>query len=336
MLIKDYCYKSVKSEIHQCFHCFHLSKLHFGSFHCSNMQLDTKIPYSLCYFTKTKIIRTSIWIFFESFSRLCECKQKWIGTILFQLLSNVVIFALRLWNLFRYIQKLHNSKFYSFRNDKLSTEKNSQQIVFQMPDMKLLDLLQMLRSPEYTLQRFAFQLEFEISKLCENGVEGLLELFDSLTRLMKPSHDHSLSPPALYRNSVLGIYVRRIIVIFEQLQFIQVVKLHEYVVAEFVTVMDQDESTTSISSPKKNLSPSRKYCWQFFYAILNHEHFPCFYAFFFLFIEILTFPADARLNYSSPSKLMLYKQTNTKPWLLANFKLSYENSWAAIPITQKL
>ncbi|XP_043287109.1 anaphase-promoting complex subunit 5 [Venturia canescens] len=129
--------------------------------------------------------------------------------------------------------------------------------LIQMPDMELIDLLKMLRSPEYTLQRFALQLEFEMAKLCETGIEGLLELFDSLTRLMKPSHDHSLSPAALYRNSVLGIYVRRIIVIFEQLPFFRVVKLYESFCAEFEIIMDQDLSN-SISSLKKEESLSKK------------------------------------------------------------------------------
>lgn len=59
------------------------------------------------------------------------------------------------------------------------------------------------------------------------GVQGLLDLFDSVGRLMKPALDHSLSLPALNKNSVLGLYIRRVIIFFEKLPFDQVVALYE-------------------------------------------------------------------------------------------------------------
>lgn len=128
--------------------------------------------------------------------------------------------------------------------------------VIQTPDMELNALLKMLRSSDYVLQRFALQLEVEMAQLCEKGVEGLLELFDSLGKLMKPSLDHSLSTPALYKNSVLGLYVRRLIIFFEQLSFSQVVNLFEDYFTEFEVVMDEDNSR--MSSTSKILGSSGK------------------------------------------------------------------------------
>lgn len=88
-------------------------------------------------------------------------------------------------------------------------------------------LLNVLYSPEYILHRFARQLEVQLNVLIGKGVEGLLDLFDSIGRLMKPTLDHSLSLPALNKNSVLGLYIRRVIIFFEKLPFDQVVSLYE-------------------------------------------------------------------------------------------------------------
>lgn len=91
--------------------------------------------------------------------------------------------------------------------------------------MELTALLYMLYEPEYALHRFADQLEVELDILYEKGVDGLLDLFDSLRRLMEPK-DHSLSLPALHKNSVHGLYVRRMLIFFEKLAFDQVVTLY--------------------------------------------------------------------------------------------------------------
>ncbi|XP_053994438.1 anaphase-promoting complex subunit 5 [Hylaeus volcanicus] len=99
--------------------------------------------------------------------------------------------------------------------------------LIQSPDMELNALLNVLYSPEYILHRFARQLEVQLNLLNGKGVEGLLDLFDSVVRLMKPTLDHSLSLPALNKNSVLGLYIRRIIIFFEKLPFDQVVSLYE-------------------------------------------------------------------------------------------------------------
>ncbi|GAB1866350.1 Anaphase-promoting complex subunit 5 [Camponotus japonicus] len=97
--------------------------------------------------------------------------------------------------------------------------------LIQSADMELTALLNMLYEPEYTLHRFADQLEVELDILYEKGVDGLLDLFDSLRRLMEPK-DHSLSLPVLHKNSVHGLYVRRMLIFFEKLAFDQVVTLY--------------------------------------------------------------------------------------------------------------
>ncbi|XP_034191300.1 anaphase promoting complex subunit 5 ida [Osmia lignaria lignaria] len=97
--------------------------------------------------------------------------------------------------------------------------------LIQSPDMEFNALLNILYSPEYILHRFAHQLEVQLNVLKGKGVEGLLDLFDSVGRLMKPTIDLAL--PALNKNSVLGLYIRRVIIFFEKLPFDQVVALYE-------------------------------------------------------------------------------------------------------------
>ncbi|XP_060832174.1 anaphase-promoting complex subunit 5 [Bombus pascuorum] len=99
--------------------------------------------------------------------------------------------------------------------------------LIQSPDMDLNTLLNILHSPEYILHRFAHHMEVQLNMLRGKGVEGLLDLFDNVGRLTKPSLDHSLSLPALNKNSVLGLYIRRVIIFFEKLPFDQVVALYE-------------------------------------------------------------------------------------------------------------
>lgn len=124
--------------------------------------------------------------------------------------------------------------------------------------MELSALLDMLYEPEYALHRFADQLEVELDVLDEKGVDGLLDLFDSLRRLMEPK-DHSLSLPALNRNSVLGLYVRRMLIFFEKLAFDQVVTLYndlkKYIGRK---VSNPENSDISVISKKKEEFGSQK------------------------------------------------------------------------------
>lgn len=116
--------------------------------------------------------------------------------------------------------------------------------------MELNTLLNTLHSSEYTLDRIADRLEFYLNVLCEEGIEKLLDLIDNLAQLMKASSDHPSSSPALNKNSVLGIYVRRIIIFFEKLQFDQVVLLYE--------ALKQFVERKNVSSKDPNLSMSLK------------------------------------------------------------------------------
>ncbi|XP_011865096.1 PREDICTED: anaphase-promoting complex subunit 5 isoform X2 [Vollenhovia emeryi] len=95
--------------------------------------------------------------------------------------------------------------------------------LIQSADMELDALLNMMY--EYSLDRFADQLEINLDAIHEKGIDELLDLFDNLRRLME-SKDHPLALPALSRNSVLGLYVRRMLIFFEKLAFDQVVALY--------------------------------------------------------------------------------------------------------------
>ncbi|KMQ90055.1 anaphase-promoting complex subunit 5-like protein [Lasius niger] len=129
--------------------------------------------------------------------------------------------------------------------------------LIQSADMELTALLDMLYEPEYALHRFADQLEVELDVLDEKGVDGLLDLFDGLRRLMEPK-DHSLSLPALNRNSVLGLYVRRMLIFFEKLAFDQVVTLYndlkKYIERK---VSNSENSDISVISKKEDLGPHK-------------------------------------------------------------------------------
>lgn len=126
--------------------------------------------------------------------------------------------------------------------------------------MDLNTLLNILHSPEYILHRFARQMEVQLNMLTGKGVEGLLDLFDNVGRLMKPTLDHSLSLPALNKNSVLGLYIRRVIIFFEKLPFDQVVALYEalkkYLDKRINTF---DGSDISTDSKTENLFHSNEY-----------------------------------------------------------------------------
>ncbi|KAI4477768.1 hypothetical protein M0804_012596 [Polistes exclamans] len=98
--------------------------------------------------------------------------------------------------------------------------------LIQSPDMELYTLLNILYSSEH-IYSFGHELELQLNTLLEKGIEGLLDLFDNLGRLMKSTLDHAIAVPLLNKNSVLGLYVRRIIIFFEKLPFDQSILLYE-------------------------------------------------------------------------------------------------------------
>lgn len=84
----------------------------------------------------------------------------------------------------------------------------------------------MINSSEFILARFSCQLKTDLDFICEQGVKELLDLFDSLGNLMKPQLDNP-QVALLNKHSVLGLYVRRTIIMFEKLSFYKVVALFE-------------------------------------------------------------------------------------------------------------
>lgn len=93
--------------------------------------------------------------------------------------------------------------------------------------MEIYTLLHMLYSSEH-IYSFGHELELQLNTIIDKGIDGFLDLFDSLGKLMKSTiEDHAISVPLLNKNSVLGLYVRRIIIFFEKLPFDQAVLLYE-------------------------------------------------------------------------------------------------------------
>jgi len=123
--------------------------------------------------------------------------------------------------------------------------------------MELDALLNMLYEPEYALHRFADRLEINLDAIHEKGIDELLDLFDNLRRLME-SKDHALALPALNRNSVLGLYVRRMLIFFEKLTFNQVVALYNDLEKYVVKKIDSlDNSDVSTNSKQEDFGPDK-------------------------------------------------------------------------------
>lgn len=122
--------------------------------------------------------------------------------------------------------------------------------------MDLKALILALYSTEYVLQRFARKMEMECVHLREPsvGVEGLLELFDVLTKLMKTPGDHSLTTHPLCRSSVLGLYVRRTIMFFEELTFSEVAHLYNALIKDFDETVEALVNARNLPTPKIELS----------------------------------------------------------------------------------
>lgn len=129
--------------------------------------------------------------------------------------------------------------------------------------MDIGSLLLMLNNRDNALQRFSKNLKTECERLTneKTGIEGLLDTFDVLSRLIKSAQDHSLaSPHSLCRSSVLGLYVRRIIVFFEQLSFSEVTQLYDAFVKDVSKIVDShdmedltpNKSTTTVARKNKN------------------------------------------------------------------------------------
>lgn len=147
--------------------------------------------------------------------------------------------------------------------------------------MELNILLNLLYSTEYVLHRFANRLEEELDILYSKGIDGLLDLFNSLCRLME-SKEHTLASPMLSRNSVLGLYVRRMRIFFEKLPFDQVVALYndlkKYIERKMYNTRDSDISIIS----KQEDYEMNKYVYTYIILLKNS----IFYKMFYIYINL--------------------------------------------------
>lgn len=120
--------------------------------------------------------------------------------------------------------------------------------LIQSADMELNSLLNTLYIPEYALHRFADQLEVKLDMLYKKGIDGLLDLFDSLRRMIEPKEHLPVS--ILNKNSVLGLYVRRMLIFFEKLAFDQVVVLYNDL-KKYIEKKSIDTENSHISTTKQ-------------------------------------------------------------------------------------
>lgn len=98
--------------------------------------------------------------------------------------------------------------------------------LIQCPDLELNELRAILSSGAYTLLTTHLQnFEKKLLEAHQKGVASILDLIQSLGRLMvEPSH---MAPPIVHKSSVIGLYIRRIMVLFDKLSFSQVVKIFQ-------------------------------------------------------------------------------------------------------------
>ncbi|PNF24685.1 hypothetical protein B7P43_G17552 [Cryptotermes secundus] len=96
----------------------------------------------------------------------------------------------------------------------------------QCPDLELSELRGILSSGEYALLTAHIQnFEKKLLEAHQRGVASILDLIQSLGRLMvEPSH---MAPPIVHKSSVIGLYIRRIMVLFDKLSFSQVVGIYQ-------------------------------------------------------------------------------------------------------------
>lgn len=92
--------------------------------------------------------------------------------------------------------------------------------------MNCQELFKILNNSDYTLSHYSHELELDLSAVKDGGVKEILDLFDDLEKLMKPKIDNPYMT-LLNKQSILGLYVRRAIVMFQKLNFHRVVTLFE-------------------------------------------------------------------------------------------------------------
>ncbi|XP_014222514.1 anaphase-promoting complex subunit 5 [Trichogramma pretiosum] len=121
--------------------------------------------------------------------------------------------------------------------------------LIQSPDLNKKSLFKIIDSSDFILQRLSHQLSIDLEFICTEGVKELLDLFDSLGVLMKSVTEDS---EKLNKHSVLGLYVRRAIMLFEKLNFYKIVSLFEDLQAyvdensDYTISMDRSEKDQTL------------------------------------------------------------------------------------------
>ncbi|KAJ9592635.1 hypothetical protein L9F63_015690, partial [Diploptera punctata] len=98
--------------------------------------------------------------------------------------------------------------------------------LIQCPDLELNELQAMLTSGKYNLLPAHMQsFEKKLMEIYQKGVGSILDLVQSMQRLLvEPSH---MVSPVVHKSSIIGLYMRRIMIFFDKLSFSQVVDIYQ-------------------------------------------------------------------------------------------------------------
>ncbi|XP_072399918.1 anaphase-promoting complex subunit 5 isoform X1 [Diabrotica undecimpunctata] len=100
--------------------------------------------------------------------------------------------------------------------------------LIQSPDLPLFDLRKLLTSKKYVIPDSLIEsFDQTLATLNEEGIGNLLDIVDSLLKIMDKSDDPLNSNSSIAKTSIAGYYLRRFIVFFEKLTFSEVAKVYE-------------------------------------------------------------------------------------------------------------
>ncbi|KAL3285340.1 hypothetical protein HHI36_019448 [Cryptolaemus montrouzieri] len=102
--------------------------------------------------------------------------------------------------------------------------------LMQSPDLELAELWNLLISPSYTVpESLKTSFKQDVREVKENGIGSLLDIIDSLNRVMAVNDTDPISSSNKHivsKTSVVGYYLRRLILNFEKLTFSEVTEIH--------------------------------------------------------------------------------------------------------------
>ncbi|PSN35870.1 Anaphase-promoting complex subunit 5 [Blattella germanica] len=98
--------------------------------------------------------------------------------------------------------------------------------LIQCPDLELHELQAILTSGNYNLLPLHLQnFNQQLMEIHQNGVGSILDLIQNLSRLIvEPTH---MVAPVVHKSSIIGLYIRRIMILFDKLSFSQVVGIYQ-------------------------------------------------------------------------------------------------------------